>query len=83
MAPITPGTGGTLKSDTAENALLEAAMVVQNLERTTGNNPNNRNFVNVTFNSDAGTATIAATIPVVQTIGPDGKLSLEADTYLT
>lgn len=84
MADITPGTGGTLKSTTAENALLEAAMLVQARERTGANNPNNRNFVNVTFNSDAGTATISATIPVVQTIDPaTGGISLVAEEYLT
>lgn len=83
MADIVSAAGSTLKSTTAENALLESAMYVQKLERTSANNPNNRNFVNVQFNTDAGTATITATIPVTQAIDPaSGGISLVAEEYL-
>jgi len=74
---------GAIKSETAENALLEAAMRVQALERTTANNPDGRNFVNVSINTDAGTATIAATIPVTQVVNTDGSISFTATEYLT
>lgn len=74
---------GDIKSLTAENALLESAMRIQALERTGANNPDGRNFVNVTFNTDAGTATIAATIPITQTVNPDGTIGFLATEYLT
>lgn len=83
MATITPGTGGALKSDTAENALLEAAMLVQSLERTPANNPDNRNFCQVTFNTDAGTATVTSTFPITPVVGADGRITIEAVEYLT
>lgn len=83
MADITPGTGGTLKSASAENALLEVAMLVQNLERTPANNPDNRNFCQVTINTDAGTATVTSTFPIAPVVGADGKITIEAVEYLT
>lgn len=82
MAAITPGAGGTFKSDTAENALFEAAMYLQKLETTPANNPNNRNVVQVAVNTDAATATITATLPLEYAIDADGKLTLSAVSYL-
>lgn len=83
MTAITPGTGGTFKSDTAENALFEAAIYLQNLETTPANNPTNRNVVQVVVNTDAKTATITATLPLEYAIDAGGNVTLSAASYLT
>lgn len=74
---------GTLKSTTYENALLEAAMLMQGIERNTSRNPEGKNNVNIVFNTDAGTATINATLPIEQTVDANGAVSLKASEYLT
>jgi hypothetical protein len=51
---FTPGSDGTFKSTTPEAYALEVLMFLQNLEQTSGANPDNRNLVTGSFNSDTG-----------------------------
>lgn len=82
MATITPGTGGTIKSSTAEGALLESAIYVQTLEADTSSNPNKKNFVNVTINTDAKIATISGSLPIEFSQNAAGQIIVQAVTYL-
>lgn len=75
---------GEIKSTTHENALLELAMKMQVRERNTTSNPNNKNNVQITFNTDAGTCNIQITLPVVQgTNATTGAIEFTAEEYLT
>lgn len=76
-------TGDDLKATTAEGLALEALMRLQGLERTAAKNPNNRNFVTGSYNSDTGLFTGTYSFPVTQTIdATTGNLTLVADEYL-
>lgn len=75
---------GEIKSTTHENALLELAMKLQVKERDSTSNPNNKNNVQVTFNTDAGTCNIQITLPVTQgTNATTGAIEFKAEEYLT
>ncbi|MBD1925758.1 hypothetical protein H6F74_05605 [Trichocoleus sp. FACHB-90] len=77
-------TGADLKADTAEGLALESLMQLQAIERTTARNPDNRNFVTGTYNSDTGIYSGTFSFPVAQTIDPaTGNLVLAATPYLT
>ncbi|MBD1899265.1 hypothetical protein NDI44_08675 [Trichocoleus sp. DQ-A3] len=76
-------TGDDLKATTAEGLALEALMKLQALERTPAKNPDNRNFVTGTYNSDTGVFSGTYSFPVIQTIdATTGNLTLVADEYL-
>lgn len=72
-------TGNILVSTTLPAAFLEAAYRVQIAEEALTTNPNN---VVITINDDAGTVTLAATIPVVNTLDSNGEVVIAADDYL-
>ncbi|MUL39312.1 hypothetical protein [Gloeocapsopsis dulcis] len=70
-----------VKSDNCVAALLETSMMLQNYELSVPEEtrPNN---ITVTFDSEAGSATIAATIPVTITLDPTGKPVITAEDYI-
>lgn len=77
-------TGAALKSTTAEGLALESLMQLQAIERTAARNPDNRNFVTGTYNSDTGIYSGTFSFPVNQAIdATSGNLTLEAAEYLT
>jgi len=78
MATFNRGTGGTLKSTVLEAAFLEICEYVQPLETDL-----NLNNVTVTYNSDALTAAVNATIPVSSTIGAGGSIIYTATNSLS
>ena len=77
------GAGADLKSDTREGIALEALMMLQAIERNPALNPDTRNFVTGTYNSDTGVFAGTYSFPVAQTIDPaTGQIRLEATEYL-
>lgn len=83
MASIIPGTGGTLKSVTLENVLLEAAMLAQIAETNLAQNRDSVNNISVTFNADSANVSITADLQVSQVVDATGQLVLKAKEYLT
>ncbi len=83
MTSITPGTGSTLKSVTAENALIELVTILKNGEANTTINPNKRNYVTLDFNVNTGSVAISFNIPSIPAITPTGSIEITASEYLT
>ena len=83
MTPITPGTNGTLKSTTAENALIELVTILKNGQANTTVNPNKRNYVTLDFNVNTGSVAISFSIPSVSMITATGSIEITANEYLT
>ncbi len=78
-------TGSSLKSSTIPSALLEAALLLDNAEKQrNGANPGvtPKNNVSITFSSDEGTVSIAATLPVTVSVTTTGGVDYEAKDYL-
>lgn len=81
MATFTPG-GGTLKSTTLENALVEGLMLLRSKELDTTINPANENKVNFSIDQTlvlSGTATFTAQETVSST---DGSINWNTNNYL-
>lgn len=72
-----------LSSTTVENALFEAASYVQGLERSPDHNPQNKNYVNVTIDTDTAIATITARLPIFFNVNARGGLTVSISEYLT
>ncbi|MEH2242356.1 hypothetical protein [Nostoc sp.] len=83
MTSITPGTNGTLKSITAENALVELVAILKNGEANTTVNPNKRNYVTLDFNLNTGSVAISFNIPTIPIITTTGSIEISASEYLT
>ncbi|MEH1796304.1 hypothetical protein [Nostoc sp.] len=83
MTTITPGNNGTLKSTTAENALVELVTILKNGEANTTVNPNKRNYVTIDFNVNTGSVAISFSIPSVPIITGTGSIEITASEYLT
>lgn len=77
-----PGTGGTFKSETIEGYVLEVLMYLQNLELQSAKNPNNRNYITGSYNSDSRLYSGTFSLPITQEIGADGTVSFAAVEYL-
>lgn len=72
-----------LKATTAEGLALEVLMRLQALERTPAKNPDNRNFVTGSYNSDTGVFSGSFSFPCTQTLdGTTGALIVSAQEYL-
>lgn len=78
MAVFAPGTGGTLKSETLEDALLELVARIREEEVTA--EVGQRVFL--TLDTTAGTATISANLPVTLDIGVDGRPVINVTEYI-
>lgn len=80
---FTPGTGGTFKGTTPEKYALEVLMYLQLRENTPSLNPDNRNFVSGTFNSDNGRYDGTFSLPITFTLDPStGAIIYSASPYL-
>lgn len=80
---FTVGSGGTFKGNTPEKYALEVLMFLQSLELQPAKNPQNRNFISGTFNSDSGLYQGSFSIPVI--LGVDavtGVVNYGANPYL-
>lgn len=77
------GTNGTFLANSPEGYLLEVLMYLQGLEQQPTLNPNSRNFVTGTYNSDTGRYQGSFTIPVILGIdGASGVINYGANPYL-
>lgn len=83
MTTITSGSNSTLKSTTAENALVELVTILKNGETNTTVNPNKRNYVTLDFNLNTGSVAISFSIPSVPIITGTGSIEITASEYLT
>lgn len=84
MATITAGTGGTLKSTTAEGVLVEALILQKINENDTAKNPSGT-IDNISVSIDLDTQILSAswTLPVTRAITTTGKVEFTASEYLT
>lgn len=81
MATFTPG-GGTLKSNTLENALVEGLMLLRSKELDTAINPANENKISFSLDQTlvlSGTASFTAQETVSST---DGSINWNINNYL-
>ncbi|MBD1917166.1 MULTISPECIES: hypothetical protein [Cyanophyceae] len=77
------GTGGTFKGNSPEKYALEVLMYLQSLELQPAKNPQNRNFITGTFNSDTGRYQGSFSIPVILGIDAvSGVVNYGANPYL-
>ena len=53
-----------LQSNTLEGLFLEVALLIQKFELTTSKNPQEKNFIQVTVDTDTKVATIAMALPI-------------------
>lgn len=83
MAAITPGTGGTIKSASAEGQLQELAMYLHLAEATPVNNPAGVDNISVSHSPDTGSFGATFTIPVQQQLNGAGEVIYSANDYLT
>jgi hypothetical protein len=84
MATITPGTGGTLKSTTAEGVLVEALILQKINENDATKNPSTT-IDNISVSIDLDTQILSGswTLPVTRTITTTGRVEFTASEYLT
>ncbi len=78
-------TGSSIKSTTIPAALFEAALLLDNAEKTrNGANPGlaAKSNISVTISSDEGIATITAALPAEVSLDSLGSLSYNAKDYL-
>lgn len=83
MAEITPGTGGTLKSVTAEAIAVEAIIYLRQQERDANKNPNGTNGVNWSITDSGTTFAGDFNLKAQQSISATGGLAIIAQPYLT
>lgn len=77
------GTGGTFKGNSPEKYCLEVLMFLQALEASSTTNPNNRNFVTGTYNSDTQIYQGSFSIPVILGVSTaTGVVNYGANPYL-
>lgn len=80
---ISPGTNApTFKSQTLEAYVLEVLMFLQSWERNAAKNPQNRNYISGSFNSDTGIYQGTFTLPISLVLDATGKPSFSAVEYL-
>lgn len=80
---VIAGSGNpTIKSLTAEGQLLEVLMLLQSLERQVGRNPNNRNYVTGSLDSETGQFSGQLTVPIQASLSAEGDLVVTAVPYL-
>lgn len=82
MATIVTGESGTLKAITLEGQLQEAAILLQLLEATPANNPEQIDRVSVSHDPDANIFTSSFSFPVNQNINELGHINYSAFDYL-
>lgn len=81
MAAFTPGTGGDLKSTTLEAAFVELAQLLQAAEiGNTETDPETN--VTLSYDTEAGTAAISASMPITVAVDATGKAVITATPYI-
>jgi hypothetical protein len=83
MATITPGNGGTIQQTTIEGQVIEAITLLQLRESESANNPNNRNAITLSINTNTREFVASFVIPVGQSFNTDGSIRISATPYLT
>lgn len=83
MAAIAPGSGGSLKSTTAESALVESILFLKQCERDSAKNPNGTQAVNYAITDSGQTFSGDFSISATQTLTGTGSLAIAANPYLT
>ena len=82
MGSITPGVNGTLKSNTIENMLYEAAILAINWENDTTKNPNNERRVTLTETKNDRRATLSFDFKVIREKTASGSTSFPVQCAL-
>lgn len=77
------GDSPTFVSTRAEAYVLEVLMYLQFLERQPSRNPQNRNYVTGTFNSDTGIYQGTFNLPITITLDAEGKPLITATEYIS
>lgn len=80
MAAFLPGTGGTLKSTTVEDAVVEIVFLVRALEQTLSD-PSARKL-SVMIDTVGETITFSGSLGFSSSLSSNGKPLLEATEYL-
>lgn len=76
------GTGGTFKSSTAAQSLIEIASYLQNKESDSASNSLGNNYTNFNYDGDKAVFGGSATIPFTVSLGSDGKPIVNVTEYL-
>ena len=82
MTTITPGTGGTLKSPTAEGQMIEIISYLKKQELNTTVNTTNANNVTGSFTEATQIFTGSFSIPIGTVADSSGVITLQATNYL-
>lgn len=82
MGSITPGVGGTLKSNTIENMLYEALNIALNWENDATKNPNNERNITLTEDRAARRVTAAFDLKISRERTTSGATSFPVQTAL-
>lgn len=83
MTTITPGTGGTIKSTTLENAFHEALTLCIGYERDTAKNPSNLRNITLSINLADNKATGTFSFGLTKEISATGSITHTTAEYLT
>lgn len=81
MAAFIPGTGGDLKSVTIEAAFVELAQLLQ-AEELANTEVDAESFVTLSYDSEAGTASITANMPITIAVDATGKAVVTVTPYI-
>lgn len=82
--PIAPGGDEpTFKSSDPCSYLLEVLMFLQYVERISTRNPQSRNYISGTYNSDTGIYSGSFQLPVSFNVDEMGAIQITAQEYLT
>lgn len=82
MTAIIPGSGGTIQSSSAEQALLDCITLIKNLEKIPSKNPNNTNGVSCSLGLNTSIANISFNMPAIPTLNDSGQQVQAASNYL-
>jgi hypothetical protein len=83
VATVNPGSGATLKSNTAEQQVVESVMLLWQAERVSVQNPTAVNSVVWTVNSSGGMFQGSFSLPATQSIQAGGALLITVVPYLS
>lgn len=72
----------TLTATTAEQQLIELINQIQILESNVASNPDKKDCVSGTYNSNTGVFSAQITMPCTPIVGANGSTGYQATTYL-
>lgn len=82
MSTFGPGSSGILNSTNIPAAFLEMAYLLNEAEKGLSTPDNPVNNITITFDLEAGTAAVAATLPVLSSSATNGTITLAAEDYI-